>query len=243
MKIISSEPTSMPVHAPLYPKPPYHYPNAELLMVVYSVTRENIEHIIPAPLTVSRSPLVLSFVAWYPDSSVGAYHEAATFITVKLKTEDISTGGMYCNSMFVDSDRALGAGREIWGYPKKFAQMKLTQEGDTRVGILERNGITIMKIKLEAKNVMEELPVDQVNRVITLKQLMNPEGTGIELSEFVGTDMEVNPAKTMGGKASIEFNESETDPLHLLKPKSPPGGFFIVGDMVLPPGKVIHKLI
>ena len=54
---------SMPVSASLYPEPPYLYTNAEMVSILYSVDRDNVAEIVPAPLKLSRSPLVFAFVA------------------------------------------------------------------------------------------------------------------------------------------------------------------------------------
>ena len=128
---------SMPVSASLYPEPPYLYPKAELAVIFYSVDRDAVEHIVPAPLKLARTPMCVAFVAWYPETTIGPYHEAATFIEAKLKTDEGKVSAFYCNAMFVDCDIALAAGREIWGFPKKIAEMSVKREGNTVVGLME----------------------------------------------------------------------------------------------------------
>ncbi len=228
---------SMPISASLYPEPPYYYTNAEMVSILFSVDRDQVADIVPAPLKMSKSPWVFAFVAWYPETTIGPYFEAATLIQTRLKTEDgTKFEGLYCNSMFVDSDHALAAGREIWGYPKKFAEMSVKKEGNKVVGLLRRKNIDVMKITIEPKDALTQFPnVDTV----TIKQMMMPDGSGLEIQELIKTPFQVKPVDVKSGEASIEFQPSEEDPLHVLKPKSIVQGIYGISNLVLPYGTVI----
>jgi acetoacetate decarboxylase len=232
---------SMPVSASLYPEPPYYYEKAELASIIFSVNREAIEGIVPEPLKLAKSPMIMAFVAWYPETTIGPYHEAATLIQASLKTADgKKVEGFYCNSMFVDSDIALAAGREIWGYPKKFAEMSVENTGDKVIGLLRRNNIDVMKITIEPQNTISQVP--DIN-TITLKQIFKPDGSGLELQELIETPQKITAVNTNAGAATIEFQESETDPLHLLAPKAVVQGLYGIVNLVLPYGHVIWNSI
>ncbi|MHA1146492.1 MAG: acetoacetate decarboxylase family protein [Candidatus Helarchaeota archaeon] len=232
---------SIPMQAPLYGAPPYIYPSAELIQVVFNVNRNEIESIVPNPLKIARSPMIMAYVAFFQDSTVGPYHEAAAFVDVKLKTEKIKIRGWFCTNMFVDSDRALTAGREIWGFPKKLAEMSIRDKDGCKIGLLKRNGKELMKIQVKLEHEFDELPMEAFNSVINLKQILSPDGNSLELSEFVLSSMEIKPKRMMGGSASIEFNWSEEDPLYLFEPKTKQTGLHVLADGILTAGRVIHK--
>ena len=229
---------SMPVSASLYPEPPYYYTNAELVTIVYTVNRDAVASIVPEPLKLPRSPMVMAFVAWYPETTIGPYHEAATLIQSFLKTDAGRVEAFYCNSMFVDSDIALAAGREIWGYPKKLAEMKVEKQGNKLVGLLRRNNIDVMKITVDPQNPLNQIPDAST---ITLKQMFKPDGSGLELRELIKTTMTMEAVKTQGGSATIEFQESEADPLHLIKPKMTMQGLCGTANIVLPYGTILWR--
>jgi acetoacetate decarboxylase len=229
---------SMPVSASLYPEPPYYYTNAEIAAILFSVDRDKVANIVPEPLKLPRSPMVMAFVAWYPETTIGPYHEAATLIQSFLKTENTRFEGFYCNSMFVDSDIALAAGREIWGYPKKLADMSVKKTGNKFVGLLRRNDIDVMKITIDAQNVLQSLPNADT---LTLKQIIKPDGSGLELQEFIKTPMQMEALDTKAGTSTIEFHESNTDPLYLLEPKAVMQGLCGTINMVLPYGTIIWR--
>ncbi len=227
---------SMPVSASLYPEPPYYYPKAEMVIIVFTVDRNDIAGIIPAPLQVPRSPMIMAFVAWYPETTIGPYHEAATLIQSFLKTESGKVEGFYCNSMFVDSDIAFAAGREIWGFPKKLAEMSVKKEGSKTTGLLRRNKIDVMKITVDCQNVIQQLPDAST---ITLKQIFKPDGSGLELQEFIKTKMEMKAVNIKAGSSTIEFQKSDSDPLYILSPKILMQGIAGTANLVLPYGTVV----
>ncbi|MHA1129845.1 MAG: acetoacetate decarboxylase family protein [Candidatus Helarchaeota archaeon] len=229
---------SMPVSASLYPEPPYYYTKAELATILYSVEREKVAEIVPEPLKLRKTPMVMAFIAWYPETTIGPYHEAATFIEAYLKTEAGKVEGFYCNSMFVDSDIALAAGREIWGYPKKLAEMSVKKEDNKVVGLLRRNEIDVMKITIEQNNKLTQIP-DATT--ITLKQLLKPDGSGLEIRELIKTTMTMEAVDSFGGSATIEFQESNADPLYLLEPKMTMPGLSGQANIILPYGSIVWR--
>lgn len=89
----------------------------------------SLSHILPNIFTnrfryvvpLTTPPLPLAFR--YPDSyCCGPYHESAILLTV----EHNGKTALHCPWMLVDSDRALIAGREILGFPKKMGQFSFT---------------------------------------------------------------------------------------------------------------------
>jgi acetoacetate decarboxylase len=196
---------------------------------------------------------VICFVASYEKSvlgsspntltSWGSYNEAATLIEVKLKTKASRIKGWYCNSIFVDDDAAMAAGREIYGFPKKIAEINLFDKDQKKIGIVKRKGIELMRVEFEPQKTIDELPSGAILKAITLKHLVNPECNAIELSEFIATDLIFDTKTIKMGTASINFNKSEQDLVYLLEPKFKPIGVYTIADGILPPGKVIHKVI
>jgi len=139
--------------------------------------------------------------------------------------------------MFVDSDHALAAGREIWGYPKKFADMSVKKDGNKVVGVLRRKNIDVMKITIEEpKNPLSTFPNANT---LTMKQILKPDGSGLEIQEIIATDFQVNPVDMNAGTATIEFGKSDEDPLHLLEPKTVMQGLYGISNLVLPYGRVV----
>jgi len=72
-----------------------------------------------------------------PDSSgFGSYTESGLVIPARLAGEDVN----FVCQMYLDDDPPIAAGREIWGFPKKYAHPKLEVTKDTLTGTLEYAG-------------------------------------------------------------------------------------------------------
>jgi acetoacetate decarboxylase len=68
-----------------------------------------------------------------PDSTgFGDYTESGQVIPVRYAGQE----GLYVHSMYLDDHAPIAGGRELWGFPKKLAQPKISHEGDVIVGTL-----------------------------------------------------------------------------------------------------------
>jgi acetoacetate decarboxylase len=72
-----------------------------------------------------------------PDSSgFGTYTETGIVIPCLFGEEEVS----FVSQMYLDIEPPISAGREIWGFPKKYAHPKLEVVKDTLTGTLEYAG-------------------------------------------------------------------------------------------------------
>jgi acetoacetate decarboxylase len=75
-----------------------------------------------------------------PDSTgFGSYSEAGQIIPVTYE----GTDGGFVHSMFLDDEAPISGGREIWGFPKKFAAPSLSVVKDTLLGTLDYGPVRI----------------------------------------------------------------------------------------------------
>ena len=107
----------MPEYSPAYQKLPYYYRNYRRISIYCKGNEAAIREFLPQPLEYVNNQFEV-FVLNNPDvEGLGSYQEAGIVITARYK--DIV--GAYMAYEYVNSDDALLAGREIWGYPKKIA--------------------------------------------------------------------------------------------------------------------------
>ena len=113
------------------------FKGAEMVWVLWETKKDIIERILPPPLEPIERPIALAFVANYPSHSYGVpYTEAALVIRCQYKGEL----GNYFLAMPLTDDRATFAGREIWGFPKKLANVVFEKKDDEIYGYSERLG-------------------------------------------------------------------------------------------------------
>jgi acetoacetate decarboxylase len=125
---------SMPAAGPSYPAGPYRFVDREYMVITYETDPEVMRAHLPEPLEMPDQPFVHYEWIKMPDSSgFGSYTESGLVIPCRYKGEDVN----FVSQMYLDDDPPIAAGREIWGFPKKYAHPKLEIVKDTLTGTLE----------------------------------------------------------------------------------------------------------
>jgi acetoacetate decarboxylase len=108
----------------------------------------------PVPgLRLANPPLATCFVARYPKTLFGSvYNEAAVLVHVV----DDEGPALHCPWMVVDDDTALVFGRELLGFPKKMARIRLTEGRRKTVGSVVRKGVEVLRIEAQTATFANE---------------------------------------------------------------------------------------
>jgi len=229
-----------PVISALYGKPPLVWKDMKVQLVIYETDIENIHRVVPEPLE-PRTNIVITWVSEFElGTTQGSFKEMAIYVQVKF--EDIE--GDYEPFLYVNNPLPLTAGREIWGYQKKMAEIGLFHEQEAVRGQVNRLGHQILKALVVPENVatMDEIPWSS-GGVFSLKYIPSAEEGGEHLRQLILTPGEftVQEGKFFKGRASVVYERSEIDPTYILEPRRIIGGFFGLGDLYLPLGKIMHS--
>ncbi|GJD50100.1 putative acetoacetate decarboxylase [Methylobacterium crusticola] len=178
---------SMPAFSPSYPRGPYRFMRREYLIITYETDPDALRAALPEPL--EPAPGNLAFYEWMkmPDSSgFGDYEESGSAIVATYKGEPCN----YSVQMYLDDEPPITAGREIWGFPKKYGVPRLKVTKDTLTGTLhydeERVAMGTMTYKHRSLG-------DQLDKVregighlnVNLKLLPDVDG-GVKVAQLVG---------------------------------------------------------
>ena len=228
-----------PIVSPLYGKPPLVWKDMRVQLVVYETELDNVRRVIPEPLE-ARSNVVITWVSEFElGTTQGAFKEMAIYVQVTYKDYE----GDYEPFLYVSSSLPLTAGREIWGYQKKMADISIALDQEATIGKVVRLDHQILKALTVPEYVatMAEVPWSR-DGVFSLKYIPSAEQGGTPVRELVLTEgkFTAHEGKFFGGRASVSFERSEIDPTYLLAPRKVRGGFFGQGDLFLPFGKVVH---
>jgi len=126
--------------APLYPNPPYEYRGSR--MVTCLIEGGAPRDVLPVGLQLPDVPSRVVVFADYPDTTIGPYRE----VVVLTGADRQGAPGMFCPLIYVDSDAAMCAGREIWGFPKKLARIDIEEDGDEVSARLVRRGVELLSL-------------------------------------------------------------------------------------------------
>ena len=128
---------SLPAAGPSYPKGPYRFVDREYMVITYETDPDIIREQLPEPLEPGERPLVHYEWIRMPDSSgFGSYTESGMVIPARIGHDEVN----FVAQMYLDDDPPIVAGREIWGFPKKYAHPKLEIVKDTLTGTLAYAG-------------------------------------------------------------------------------------------------------
>ncbi|HEY9817769.1 MAG TPA: acetoacetate decarboxylase family protein [Candidatus Obscuribacterales bacterium] len=156
--------TTMPAQNPSYRKGPWYYRDTEALMITYLTDEDAALDVLPSDLELVQPAtafMVLEFNHF--STSGGPYGEVYTGILCMFEGQVYG----YTNAVYVTTENALIAGREIWGFGKKLAhRIELTQLGTGEIeGVVELNKgnivarATVLPHENLAASVMEDLPL------------------------------------------------------------------------------------
>jgi len=215
------------------------FSDAKMLAVMFSSRPEVSRKLLPPPLEQADLPGGLIFIADYPKTNLGpGYREAALFLRCKYQGE----AGSYCLSMPIDNEARMHNGRDVFGFPKKLAEIQLRREGQQVHGWVERNGIRFVEIRAQLSGRIPELP--PMGPTFLFKAMpridLTPGFDGPVLLASQRTQIE--PKSLEIGGAELVLRPSEHDPWAEITDPEVMTAVYIVSDNTMLPGKVLSEV-
>jgi acetoacetate decarboxylase len=144
--------SSMPMASPSYPRGPYRFIDREYLIVTYESDPAAIREALPESLMPNGSNTVLYEFIRMPDSAgFGDYTESGVVIPALFNGEHVN----FTAQMYLDDEPPIAGGREIWGFPKKNGNPRLSIVHDTLTGVLEYAGVIVAVASMVYKQTMQ----------------------------------------------------------------------------------------
>lgn len=233
-------------------KPSADFYDAETLTVFWETRPEIVSLLLPAPLLPTRRPLAMAFVANYPKTSFDVtYRESALFLGAQFDGQE----GFYCLSMPVTNDMAMAAGREIFGYPKKMAEISLSRDGQRMTGWTERRGVRFLELRAELDGTTNEPDAMELFALLgarpgctassvsyNFKHFPSAAGGGFDYPPRLVRQETVRRRKTVElGRAEIVLTPSEYDPWAEVEVVRTLGAVYAVGDNSMLGGAVVAE--
>jgi acetoacetate decarboxylase len=225
---------------------------AEMLTVIWETKPEIVKRLLPPPLKPTGKPIVSAFVADYPKTNFCIpYKEAALF----LLAEYDGVEGAYCLAMPVTSDMAMAGGREVFGYPKKIADIRFDNQGNFVEGWVERHGVRFFHVKADLAGPPNDAglmaflqptasgSLERDRYVYNFKHFPNPEGTGFDYTpRLMREAVTFKPAEVKIGKAEVLMNPSDQDPWATVEVVKMLGAIYTKGDNTMQPGTIVAEV-
>ncbi|KAA0233390.1 MAG: acetoacetate decarboxylase [Acidimicrobiales bacterium] len=234
-------PITMPWSAPLFGPPPHAWKGVRMVAFPFAPVAETVERILP-PAFEPGDGLGMITMLSYPPGETGIHPFNELVVLVPVRLGDIE--GNYVPYIYVTTDEALIAGREIAGWPKRLADISWQREGTRFEGRVTRWGRPILTLEGELQG---PLPVDAAGSAaadaptLNYKLIPGPAGE-IEIEEITLTRLEMQPRDMELGSATVSSENGPDDPLADLIPDGAGMLVAMVSDNTIPAGEVVQRI-
>lgn len=234
-------PYSTPEISGLYGRPPYEYRDSTMLVVQFETDARMLRKLVPAPLTPNKNNHMFLSVADFMCSGFGRYYEAHLFTHATFQRRPVN----YSIYLILDNDVAIGAGREIWGYPKKLGRLSMTLRDDVASATVERGGITLINSAVHLAEFGQPEDLSGTSEWITRKVIPNvAHNAPPDVDQLTTTTLTNGDVREIHkGGATLSFTDSPADRLSQVPIKKVLGGFYYQTDFTLGDGEVAHNYL
>jgi acetoacetate decarboxylase len=127
----------MPAAGPSYPAGTYRFVDRVYMVITYETDADIIAAYLPEPLEPLQKAIVLYEWIKMPDSSgFGSYTASGKVIPCRFRGQAVK----FVALIYLDGHPPIAPGREIWGFPKKYAHPKLEVVTGTLTGTFSYGG-------------------------------------------------------------------------------------------------------
>jgi acetoacetate decarboxylase len=233
---------SMPSASPLYPESPYYFNSNRVISIIFRTTTEILQELVPVPLRPNPDNLAFVYIGEFNvDAPLkGKYREAGVGIPTIYKGKV----GNYFVSLNLDSAHAIVGGREIWGWPKKDAEITFTVTQDLFQARVRRAGITLITASVNAVEKVELIPDQPDFPPFNLKIVPSVQKDHFPDILQLTSAITVSARKELArGSATLSFASSPADQLEKQLILEIIGGEQYVGDLSLDCGEVLFDYL
>ena len=231
---------AMPLTSPAFPPGPYRF--VEYLIITYRTDPEALERVVPEPL-IFDAPLVKYEFIRMPDSTgFGKYTESGQVIPVKFNGKE----GNYILAMYLNDGPPIYGGRELWGFPKKYAQPCLSIDKDTLILSLDYGLVRVatgtMGFKHKALD-LEAVHASLIKPNYLLKIIPHVDGSPriLELVDYRLEDIVMKGA--WSGPATLDLSPHALAPVAALPVREVISATEVIADLTLGLGKVVYDYL
>ena len=233
---------SMPGVAPLYDAPPYSYQGNRSINILFKTTPETLQALVPAPLVPNPDSVLFIYFAQFNVVTPTRFHYLEMGIGVPASFSD--TAGQYAVYLYLDKAGAIVPGREIYGWPKKDAEISLIEVKDGITAQVVREGVMLADAKLHLLEKVDPIPQQPSAPWFNLKLIPSvKKNAPPDIMQLTSTVIESEMKEMYTGSATLKLGSSVSDPLGDIPILAVLEGRFTIDDITLGYGDVIYDYL
>ena len=233
---------AMPLTSPAFPPGPYRFVDREYLIITYRTDPAALAKVVPEPLVFDEPIVKYEFIRMPDSTGFGNYTESGQVIPVKFKGQE----GSYSHSMYLNDGPPIYGGRELWGFPKKYAQPCLSVDKDTLIGTLDYGPVRIATGTMGFKHKALDLGAVRASLIkpnYLLKIIPHVDGSPriLEIVDYRLEDIVMKGA--WSGPATLDLSPHALAPVAALPVREVISATHILADLTLGLGKVVYDYL
>ncbi len=238
---------SMPSQFPLYSGPPIQLRGNRSLFVTVRTSPDVLREMVPAPLVSNTANLLVVYVASLNIGKelAGAFNYLEFGIFVPVVFPSTKAPGNYVVCLYLNKAMPIVGGREIWGYPKKDAEIAFTEKDGEVSGRVERFGALLVNVSGQRQQKMDVAQDGQQTPFFLQKIIPSArKDAPPDVWQLVSSPL-VNYKTTELWKctAKLQLNTGPQDPLGRIKILEVVDAEFRVSDFVMDYGEILHDYL
>ena len=233
---------SMPRVAPFYEAPPYLYQGNRSINVVFKTTPETLQALVPAPLVPNPDSVLFIYFAQFNVVAPKQFCYLEMGFGVPASFSD--TAGQYAVYLYLDKAGAIVPGREIYGWPKKDAEISFTEDKDSIAAQVVRDGVVLAEAIIHFLEKVDPIPQQPDAPWFNLKLIPSvKKNAPPDVMQLTSTVIESEMKEMYTGSATLKLSSSVSDPLGDIPILAVLEGRFTVDDITLGYGDVIYDYL
>ena len=209
---------NIPADNPFYPPLPAVYRNVRFQFVFFHAAPAAVQDFLPEPLEAAEDGLCVAAGLEVPFcTNYGPFQES--FIVMKCHFRDQT--GFFCSHVFHNGPAGIAAGREIYGTPKVYAGLKVTQADRSMVTETSLGGAPVLNISTSMETVVPHDAMPSLTPSWRLKIIPRADGPGPAIKQLIDcseTTQDLEVHSVAKGQGRIDLGASPQCDLTPLSP-------------------------
>ncbi|MCY4114143.1 MAG: acetoacetate decarboxylase family protein [Chloroflexi bacterium] len=230
MPIPLSQVDGMPVSSSYFPRPPARYRGMRAQTVLFRADPNRVANLLPECLTPAPDGECAAIGVDAPWSS---HYGAFQGIVVAAGCQFEGRAGYYVVVQYLNSRGSIPAGREIWGTPKVWADMRVEQVERVMATTASVGGVEVAAVRSTAHLACDPADLPDLTPMWRLKVIPRADGDGLDVLQLVSggrqaADTVVHVSRA--GDGVVEFRPSPVFDVTALEPREFTGAFYVESD-------------
>ncbi len=237
---------SMPSSFPYYSAPPVQFRDSQIVTITFKTTPEVVRWLVPEPLLPNPDNVMFIYIGSLniDTPSAGRFNYIEAGIGVPVVFSKTKGQGQYAVCLYLNKAAPIVGGREVWGWPKKDAEMTFTDAEGAISARVERLGTILLNVngkrrqKIDPSLNQPQMPWF-LQKIIPAAQKNAPP----DVWQLVSVNVNNVTKELWDCTATLEMQSGPQDPVGRIKILEIVNAQFSVSDFVLDYGRILYDYL